>query len=576
MLRLGAAATRLVTLAALAVAVPLAAFRASPAAATEPDPAPSRGRLVGAPEAADEIKLTAADGVHGDLFGSSVVLDGDTALVGAWGVDVNGNMDQGAAYVFSRVGGGWVQQQKLLASDGAPLDEFGTAVALAGDTALVGSTDGAYVFVREAGVWAQQAKLDRADPLGNDFLGATLGLSGDGRTAVVGAWGTDVDGNVNQGTAFVFTRDQGQWTEQAQLTASDPHEWAVFGSDVAVSPDGQRIVVGAELGHVGSTQFQGKAYVFVRDGESWAEEAILTASDGVANDRFGGGVAIAGDTVLVGAYEAQGRGAAYVFGRDGSEWTAQATLHGSGNTAGGWFGHRVALSADGNIAVVGARHSRESLGSAYVFTDAGGDWREQAMLTASDEGGNHQFGSAVAVDGDTALIGAYTSWVGEVVNQGAAYSYELGLVGPDPEPVCDQTITGVHVGPVTAADGVVCLAAGARVFGEVNVHAGAGLIATAAVVQGPISAVGAELVRLTFSQVTGPVLISRATGEVSLLGNQVTGSVSLVAIDTTAAATVSGNTVIGSVTCVANSPAPTDHGLPNTATAGKFGQCADL
>lgn len=195
--------------------------------------------------------------------------------------------------------------------------------------------------------------------------------------------------------------------------ASDPHEWAVFGVDVSISADGQRIVVGAELGNVGPTQFQGKAYVFQRDGSGWLEEAILTASDGASNQRFGSGVAIAGDTVLVGAYEAQ---AAYVFRRDGGEWTQRAILHGSGSTGGGWFGYRVALSGDGSIAVVGAQHSRESFGSAYVFTDAGGDWREDAMLTASDEQGNHQFGSAVAIDGDTALIGAYTSQVGEVIN----------------------------------------------------------------------------------------------------------------------------------------------------------------
>jgi subtilisin family serine protease len=142
--------------------------------------------------------------------------------------------------------------------------------------------------------------------------------------------------------------------------------------------------------------------------------------------------------------------------------------------------------------------------------------------------------------------------------------------------ICDVTILGVHDGPLTVTEGTTCLAAGSQVLGEVNVAEGAGLIATAAVIQGPLSAVGASLLDLAFTQVTGPVLVLGATGSVSMFASQVTGSVSLLNGVTAGPTTVSGNTIIGTLSCFGNQPPPTDHGLPNTATGGKLGQCADL
>jgi subtilisin family serine protease len=151
----------------------------------------------------------------------------------------------------------------------------------------------------------------------------------------------------------------------------------------------------------------------------------------------------------------------------------------------------------------------------------------------------------------------------------------LSVVEDGGEPVvCDETITGTHSGPLTVEEGVTCLAAGSRVLGEVNVLEGAGLVATAAVVQGPVSAIGATVVEVVFSQVTGPVLVSGATESVSLFASQITGSVSV--LNAGAPSTVSGNTIIGSLSCFGNDPLPTDHGLPNTASGGKLGQCAEL
>ncbi|QSB15678.1 S8 family serine peptidase [Natronosporangium hydrolyticum] len=210
-------------------------------------------------------------------------------------------------------------------------------------------------------------------------------------------------------------------------------------------------------------------------------------------------------------------------------------------------------------------------------------WLSVSPASGSTEPGGS---SSVAVSFDAAGVepGDYEALLCVASNDPASPVVEvpvsMSVVEDDDPPgepvVCDETITGVHAGALTITEGVTCLAAGAQVLGEVNVSAGAGLVATAAVVQGPVSAVGAAVVDLSFTQVTGPVVVSGATGSVSLFASQVTGSVSVVNGATASAAVVAGNTIIGSLSCLGNDPAPTDLGLANTATGGKLGQCAEL
>ncbi|QSB13645.1 S8 family serine peptidase [Natronosporangium hydrolyticum] len=212
---------------------------------------------------------------------------------------------------------------------------------------------------------------------------------------------------------------------------------------------------------------------------------------------------------------------------------------------------------------------------------------EVSWLSVSPASGSTEPGgsSSVAVSFDAAGVepGDYEALLCVASNDPASPVVEVPVSmsvvesdGPGEPVVCDETITGVHAGALTVTEGVTCLAAGAQVLGEVNVSAGAGLVATAAVVQGPVSAVGAAVVDLSFTQVTGPVVVSGATGSVSLFASQVTGSVSVVNGATASAAVVAGNTIIGSLSCLGNDPAPTDLGLANTATGGKLGQCAEL
>jgi len=323
---------------------------------------------------AQQTKLTAADAAAEDWFGYSVALSGDTAVVGAY-QDDDAGFNSGSAYVFVRSGGIWTQQVKLRAADAAESDRFGYTVALNGDTAIVAATgddDGgsssgsAYVFVRSGGVWRRGAKFTASDAAAGDNFGSSVAFSGD--TAVVGAY-LDNDGGTDSGSAYVFVGSGGVWTQQAKLTAADAAAADLFGYSVALS--GDTAVVGALYDDDGGTD-SGSAYVFVRSGGVWTQQAKLTAADAAAGDWFGYSVALSGDTAVVGAHQDDDggttSGSAYVFVRSGGVWTQQAKLTAADAAAGDLFGYSVALSGD--TAVVGAVSDDGVVtysGSAYVF-----------------------------------------------------------------------------------------------------------------------------------------------------------------------------------------------------------------
>jgi ketosteroid isomerase-like protein len=388
-----------------------------------------------------------------DSFGRSVAISGDTIVVGAYGeassaTGVNGNQQDdsapnaGAAYVFRRDGqGSWSQQAYLKASNTDAADLFGSSVAISGDTIVVGAwkedssatgvngnqqdnsaTDSgaAYVFTRDSqGSWSQQAYLKASNTDVKDFFGFGIAISGD--TIVVGAYGEDssatgVNGNQQDnsasyaGAAYVFRRDsQGSWSQQAYLKASNTDEQDQFGESVAIS--GDTIVVGAEweassaTGVDGNQQdnsasHAGAAYVFTRDSQgSWSQQAYLKASNTDTQDYFGFGIAISGDTIVVGAY-GEASSATGVNGnqQDNSAWRA---------------------------------------GAAYVFRrDGQGSWSQQAYLKASNTYTQDYFGWSIAISGDTIVVGAWaedSSATGvngdqqdnSAMNAGAAYVYTL-------------------------------------------------------------------------------------------------------------------------------------------------------
>jgi hypothetical protein len=391
---------------------------------------------------AQEAKLTADDGAADDLFGFAVALDGDTALIGAYQADNDGNSNQGAAYVFTRSGVFWSQFEKLVADNGAAGDAFGYAVALDGSTALIGAPSedingnvdqgAAYVFSNNGGSWSQQARLVTADTVAGDAFGRAVAL--DGSTALIGAPFEDIGFDQNQGAAYVFTKNNGSWSQQARLVTSFGSADDEFGGAVAL--DGDTALIGAHLVDVNGNSNQGAAYVYTRSGGSWSQQDVLSAVGGAAGDRFGRAVAVEGDTALIGAPRTDingngNQGAAYVFIREDENWSQQSKLTDwAVGESGDRFGRSVAL--DGNTAMVGAIYSElwfgnPDRGAVYVYARSEVAWLPDGAASVQDGEEGDQFGYAVAVDGDTALVGVPNATINGNIVQGAVYIFERSL-----------------------------------------------------------------------------------------------------------------------------------------------------
>ncbi len=378
-----------------------------------------------------EAYLKASNTGAGDFFGWAVAISGNTAVVGAYGK----NEDYGAAYVFVRSGTVWHQQAYLTASDASDDDRFGRSVAIDGDTIVVGASfeddvwpnsGAAYVFVRNGTAWFQQAKLKASNAGTSDFFGTSVALSGN--TIIVGAAeedssATSVNGNQSSnsasesGAAYVFVRDGTNWTQQAYLKAFNTDAYDFFGTSVSVASNS--VVVGAVEESSNATGVNGNqddnsasrsgaAYVFVRSGTNWSQQAYLKASNTGENDLFGQSVSISSDAVVVGAIgEDSLSGASYVFIRTGTNWAQQAYLKAMNSGGSDAFGQSVAI--DGDTIVVGAIQEDEGAynsGAAYVYKCSGTNWTQRAYLKASNTDSGDQFGQSVAISGDTIVIGA--------------------------------------------------------------------------------------------------------------------------------------------------------------------------
>ena len=471
-----------------------------------------------------------------DQFGYSLALSDNTLVVGApfelsAATSVNGDQtdnsatDAGAAYVFVRTGTTWTQQAYLKASNTGAGDRFGWSVAVAGDTVVVGATledsaatgvngnqvdnsatdaGAAYVFVRTGTTWMQQAYLKASNTGADDYFGWTVAVAGD--TVVIGtpyedSAATGMNGNqadnsaTDAGAAYVFVRTGTTWMQQTYLKASNTDAGDSFGWSVAVA--GDTVVIGAPFEASAATGVNGDqannsdsgagaAYMFVRSGTIWTQQAYLKASNTSAGDLFGWSVAVAGDTVVIGApfedsaatgvngdqtdNSAGEAGAAYVFVRAGATWTQQTYLKASNSETNDRFGQSVAI--DGDTVIVGAPYERSAAtgvngdqtdnsageaGAAYVFVRSGTTWTQQAYLKASNTGVNDLFGASVMVAGDTVAVGAsFESSAATGVNgdqtdnsaiyAGAAYTF----VGTGPVPSATATTTPTATANATA------------------------------------------------------------------------------------------------------------------------------
>ncbi|MBI5765465.1 MAG: FG-GAP repeat protein [Planctomycetes bacterium] len=375
-------------------------------------------------------KLIASDAGVNDLMGNAVAVSGQTVIIGDEFDDRFNMPNSGSAYVFVQSGSQWTEQTKLLASDGAAGDLFGWSVAVSGNTTVVsavrddnsgGSDAGAaYVFVRPSVNWNQQAKLLASDGAADDWFGTSVAISGD--TIVVGSYLDNSSGGTDAGSAYVFVRNAGVWTQQAKLTAADGAPNNHFGNSVAIS--GETSVIGAPEANA--------AYVFVRSGSVWTQQAKLTAADPATNDQFGTRVAVSGDIIIVGApfRDLPGviqAGSAYIFVRTGALWNQEAQLFAASAAAYDRFGDAVALFE--NTAVIGAFEVDEmgatDAGAAFAFIRSGAIWTEQAKLVASDAASGDYFGFSVALSGDITVIGSTNDSNEGAIGAGAAYVYDL-------------------------------------------------------------------------------------------------------------------------------------------------------
>ncbi len=384
----------------------------------------------GAPGLRRESQLLAPDGADADLFGSSVAVDGGTAVVGApWA-----SSNAGAAYVYTRTVTGWVVQQKLTPSDLASGGYFGQSVAISGDRLVVGAFNAftpttayggaAYVFARVNGTWVPDAKLVAPDGDSPDRFGLSVAISGN--TTAVGAPWDDHGAGVDAGSVYVFVLQGGttSWALQQKLTASDAAPSNAFGSAVAL--EGDTLAAGAPSLGNGSGTAPGAAYVFQRSGSAWTEQGRLTVPGGAGGDGLGASVALSADTVVAGIPWADaGLGAAIVYTRSAGAWSQQARLTAAG--AGDFFGLGVAVSGD--LALVGAPMDTYlgggEAGSVFAFRRADGAWTQQARLSAPGTSFLSHLGSTVALAGGTAVAGAPDGRNGAGVRVGSAQAFRL-------------------------------------------------------------------------------------------------------------------------------------------------------
>lgn len=314
--------------------------------------------------------LTANDGDRYDNFGKSVALSGATAFVSA----SNAEEGTGKVYIFRRSGGEWSQQATLTVADS---EQFGSSVTIADDIAVIGALadDGnsgaAYVFERSDESWVQQAKLIAKNPNGDDFFAKRVAAAGD--TVLIGASHRSREGRGEEaGAVYVFKRSGDSWTQQTKIFASDLDSGDWFGSSVAVADD--TVLIGAAGDEDPNGKGAGSVYVFERSDGRWRQQVKLTANDGKKFDRFGRSVAMANDTILVGAPAAAKfvNGFAYLFKRENKEWVQQTKLTLEKDKDGAKFGWSVSLNEEGTRALIGARRNTDSngneVGSAHVFT----------------------------------------------------------------------------------------------------------------------------------------------------------------------------------------------------------------
>jgi hypothetical protein len=389
-------------------------------------------------------KLVASDAIYvaavGEGSAVSLSTDGNTAVVGGY-VD---NSGIGAAWVYTRTGGVWSQQGNKLVGAGAVgtyiREGFSAAISGDGSTIIFGgpfdnsNVGAAWVFTLSGGVWTQQGtKLVASDETGTGQFGNAVAISSDGNTAIIGG---PADA-LGAGAAWVFTRTGGLWSQQGtKLVGTGAAGFASQGFSAGMSSDGNTAILGGYTDNLGVSGYMGAAWVFTRTGSTWSQQGSKLVGTGAAGTQVEQGISVAlsgdGNTAMVGGFSDNGGvGAAWVYTRSGGVWSQQGSkLVGTGGDGQTSQGYSVSLSSDGNTAVVGGPDGTSLIGAAWVYTRSGGAWSQlgSKLVGTGWVGTNIQQGLSVAISGDasTLIVG------GPDDNSaiGTAWVFVAGAAGP--------------------------------------------------------------------------------------------------------------------------------------------------
>lgn len=377
-------------------------------------------------------KLVPPIGADEDAYGWAVALDGDTLMVGT-PYDITEADNAGAVYVYTWNGTTWVFAQQLTTSDAAAEDDFGIAIALEGDTAMISSiledeAGAVYVFERDGGVWGQTQKLVPDDNAADDLFGISIALEGD--LALIGAPGDTQPGlpiPLKDGSFYAYERIEGTWTQQDRIVATtDPKN--ALGASVIL--DGTTGYVGAVLD--GPTEFDrpGAVYIYEYAAGELTEIDKVTASDGALGDLFGASIRVLDDRLLIGAPGDGGTGSVYTYSFVTDTWVEGDKIAAPDPLTYSSFGASMAM--DGDTLLVGAPNEMPlpdgtlpgtEPGAAYLFTLVNDVWTQQYTLTADNTDADY-FGLSVALEGNAAIVGAFGDNKGNK-RTGAVHAFAL-------------------------------------------------------------------------------------------------------------------------------------------------------
>jgi hypothetical protein len=391
---------------------------------------------------------TGAAGNAEQGYSVSISSDGNTAIVGGW----DDNNYQGAVWIYTRQNGVWSQQGDKLVGTGAtgiPVYRgFSVSISSDGNTAIVGGYGdnyyhgAAWIYTRQNGVWSQQGpKLVGSGAVGYSQQGRSVSISSDGNTAIVGGAGD----NFYQGAAWIYTRQNGVWTQQGpKLVGTGAVGNTEQGNSVSISSDGNTAIVGG----IGDNNYQGAVWIYKRQNGVWSQQGdklVGTGAVGNAWQGFSVSISSDGNTAIVGGIGDSITGASWIFTRQNGVWSQQGDkLVGTGVVGCSQQGCSVSISSDGNTAIVGGTQDNNFQGASWIFARQNGVWTQLGnKLFGTGAVGNSHQGLSVSIssDGNTAIIGG--PWDNN--EQGAAWIFTLN-VNPDfPVPTLAYPTGGILV-----------------------------------------------------------------------------------------------------------------------------------